>query len=1340
MDSEDNSRAHPFELQESTEPRGSIEYADAHPQVTDDDISPPRGQSFPVVGIGASAGGLEAFKQLLEHLPPDTGMSFVIVQHLDPHYSSHLAELLAPSTSMPVHTVQDGMHVNPNNVYVIPENTTMVLQDGSLRLGRRNPGIHLPIDTFFQSLAEVQGGRAIGIVLSGNASDGAQGIRAIKAECGLTFAQDERSAVHSGMPRSAIATGAVDFILPPAGIANELANIGRHPYIRPAKEDRPGEELLPEGDGELHKIFKLLHSRTNVDFSNYKQNTIRRRIGRRMIVCKRRTLADYTKFLSDHPSEVRELYRDFLISVTSFFRDPDVFEILSDLLKPRLAKRESLEQPIRIWVVGCATGEEAYSLAIRLQEILEDLRLSTPVQLFGTDISEVALSRARLGLYPEAIKEDVSPERLRRFFSRVDGSYQISKHIRENCIFARQDVSKDPPFAHVDLISCRNVLIYMNSALQRHILPVLHYSLNPEGLLLLGTAETVAAASDLFTEIDKAHHIYGRKPVPIRLTLDLAAGKKHLSNVPQPANVPAVISALELQRKADRILQNKYAPPAVVVDGDLQIIQFKGHSSAYLDPTPGQASLNLLRMAREGLLLPLRRVLNAAREQNVSARETGVRVAADGEQRQINLEVTPIAGLSPAERYYLVVFEELGTSPEPSAAFPPSTGEASPAEQSALETQVRDLRRQLAEAREYIRNLSEEHEAHEEELRAVNEEVRSANEELQSSNEELSTTKEEVQSANEELTTVNEELQTRNRELNAVNNDFTNLLSAVDIAIVMVDGRLRVRRFNSAAEKLFDLKPVDVGRAVGNLRGRIEIPELERLISQTLETLAVQHQEIQDREGRWNSVTVRPYRTTDDRIDGAVLAVVDIDALKKSLKAAEEARDYAEGLIETVREPLIVLDADLRVQRATSSFFETFEVSRRETIGRFLYDLGNGQWSQPRLRELLGDALFNDKPFQEYEVDCEFPHIGRRTFRLNACRIPSHSSDRPTVLLAFLDVTKTRQEAEVRYRRLFEAAKDGIVVLDAESHSVTDVNPYFLELTGFTREDCIGRPLAEIPPFQTDNLAGRFLTEVRQRETVRFDEAVLISRFGAHIDIDLVGNRYTPGNREVIQLNVRDVTDRKKGEEQIRASLREKETLLKEIHHRVKNNLQVIASLMRLQSDFVRDERLGALVEEMHTRIRSIATIHEILYASNDLSTVDFGGYLQKLARDLFALYNVDPDKIRLHTDIGETRLDIAQAVPCGLIVNELLTNSLKYAFRDDRPGVIQVSLQQYGGNLVLEVGDNGVGLPPDLDFHRSTSMGLELVNLLTEQLEGTLALDRTHGTRFTVSFPSKPE
>jgi two-component system CheB/CheR fusion protein len=1433
--------------------------------IREDDISPPRGQPFPIVGIGASAGGLEAFKQLLDALPGDTGMAFVLVQHLDPHYQSQLTELLAPASRMPVQTVTDGMHVEQNKVYVIPENTTMALEDGMLRLVTRKPGLHLPIDTFFHSLAQAQGSRAIGIVLSGNASDGSQGVRAIKGECGLTFAQDEASAKHSGMPRNAMVTGAIDYVLPPAAIARELVNLSRHPYVvTPAPPDV--QEVLPEGDGDLKRVFNLLRSAINVDFTHYKKNTVRRRIGRRMIVRRAGSLHEYVKVLTEHPSEVRELYRDLLISVTDFFRDAGAFTALSELLKQRLPKRPATDEPIRIWVPGCATGEEVYSLAICVDEVLDELRLLAPLQIFGTDISEPALSKARTAIYPEAITEDVNPERLRRYFVRMDGGYQISKAIRESCVFARQDVTSDPPFGQTDLISCRNVLIYMDVALQRRVLPVFHYSLKADGLLILGSAETAAAAQDLFGEMDKAHRIYFRKPAPVRLTLNLGLSRHPVSaaEVPQPALSP--LNPLELQKRADRILQNKYGP-AVVVDADLQILHFRGHTSAYLDPAPGQASLSLLRMARDGLVLPLRRMLESVRQQNVPVGETDIHLESEGEGHVVNVEVSPIAGNSPGERYYLVVFEDANMS---LPAIPPdadSMAGTTGGDATGLQIRVRTLEQQLTETREYVRDLTEEHEAHEEELRSANEEIRSSNEELQSTNEELSTAKEEVQSANEELTTINEEMQNRNQELNAVNNDLNNLLSAVSIGIVMADSKLRVRRFNAEAERIFNLKPIDIGRSVEHLRGSFELPHLEHLVQQSLDRLSVEQEDVQDRSGRWYSLAVRPYRSADDHIDGVVITLIDVDPLKRSLATAEEARDYAEGMIETVHEPLVVLDADLRVQRATSSLYNTFQVSRREVLGRFIYDLGNGQWNQPRLRELLSDALFRDKPFQDYEVEHGFPHIGRRTFRLNARRIPRQDGGRPAVLLALEDVSERRELAEVRYRRLFEAAKDGILVIDAEDGTVTDVNPFFLELTGYSREDLVGKELSVTPPFQSGHLA-RVLDETKEQELVRFDDFPLATKQGRRINVELVGNRYTLGGQEVIQLNVRDmtsrtnalkalrdseerfrlfvtsvhdyalfqtdlagritawnpgaerllgfteeeilgepaqrlytpedqmrgeaekemetarltgraederwhvrkdgsrffasgilaavrddngrlrgfakimrdITERRTAEEQIRTSLREKEVLLKEIHHRVKNNLQVITSLLRLQAEFISDRKAVGLFEEMHSRVKSIATIHEMLYAAHDLGKVDFGAYSQRLTRDLLLLYNVNPSKVGLRVEMQDSYLDISQAVPLGLIVNELLTNALKYGFPDERTGLIHMSLESSDSRGVLSVSDNGIGLPAEVNPKQTTTMGLQLVTLLTDQLDGTLVVNRHQGTRFTISFPLKVE
>ncbi len=492
--------------------------------VTLDDASPPRGNPFPVVGIGASAGGLEAFGQLLGAVPADTGMAFVLVQHLDPGHESLLAELLSPLTQMPVVTVRDGIRLEPNKVYVIPPNTSMVMEDSHLRLAQREAGLHPPIDIFFRSLAAVQGGRAIGVVLSGNASDGSLGLRAIKAGCGLTFAQDEFTARFNGMPRSAAATGAVDFVLPPADIGRELAQLGSHPYLLPARPGEAESETLPEGESDFKRLFILLKAATTVDFSHYKPTTVRRRIGRRMMVLRIETLSEYARYAQQQPTELQELYRDLLISVTSFFRDPEAFESLSKHVSDMLTQDSQRREPIRLWVPGCATGEEVYSLAMCLNELLSKLELAVPIQLFGTDVSELALERARRGLYSEVISEDVSPARLRRFFTKADSGYQIVKLIRESCVFARHDVTKDPPFSRIDVVSCRNLLIYLDAVAQRHVLPVFHYALKPTGLLVLGSAETTGAVSDLFTPVDKRHNIYSRNPASLRPGLKFSVG------------------------------------------------------------------------------------------------------------------------------------------------------------------------------------------------------------------------------------------------------------------------------------------------------------------------------------------------------------------------------------------------------------------------------------------------------------------------------------------------------------------------------------------------------------------------------------------------------------------------------------------------------------------------------------------------------------------------------------------------------------------------------------------------------------------------------------------------
>lgn len=1443
-------------------PDETVEYPSnghAHPNpdlATDADYSPPRGNPFPIVGIGASAGGLEAFTQLLAAVPENTGAAYVFVQHLDPQHESQLADILAPVTKMAVQTVHDGLAVRPNHVYIIPPNASMELRDGCLRLIKREPGIHLPIDIFFRSLAQVQGSRAIGVVLSGNASDGSLGVRAIKAECGITFAQDEGSARFSGMPRNAIATGAIDFVLPPADIGRELGRIGHHRFLVASTPGIAESETLPEGDGDLKRVLAMLQVATKVDFSQYKLTTIRRRIGRRLMVLGLETLADYARHVQQKPGEMAELYKDLLISVTSFFRDPATFEALVHHLEPAAEERAQRQEALRLWVPGCATGEEVYSLAIRLHEYIAQEQLALAIQIFGTDISEPALERARHGMYSAAIADDVSESRLRRFFTKNDGGYQISKLIRESCIFARHDVTRDPPFSRIDVLSCRNVLIYLDTRAQRKVLPAFHYALNPTGLLMLGSAETTGAASDLFTALDKTHHIFTRKAVPTRLAIDLAPRGTAEAWTTQRSESP---SGPDLQKGLDRIIQARYSPDGVVVNRELQILQFTGHTAPYLDPTPGEATFNLLRMLKESLVVPLRRALQKAADGDAPVREERATVEIGGRREEIALEVTPIVTRDGAERYFLIVFDR-----NAKAAPKEAVEVIEPAEQSDVQT----LQRELAETRDYVRTLREEYEAHAEELRAANEEARSANEELQSTNEELGTTKEELQSANEELTTVNEELQNRNRELGAINSDLRNVLSSVSVAIVMVDEDLRVRRFNKVAEELLELGPHDLGRPIGHLRGRIQPPRLEEQVRKVLESLNASSEEVKDVNGCWYSIGVRPYRTLDERIAGAVITFQDIDALKRGRETAEEAREYAESLVETVREPLVVLDQDLRVQRATSAFYQTFLVSREETEGRFLYDLGNGQWNGPRLRELLGSALFKSEPFHDFEVEHDFPHIGRRTMRLNARRVPRRDPQQRTALLAIEDVTERREIAEIRFQRLFEAAKDGIVVIDAETQTVEDVNAFLLQLTGFQREDIVGKRAAQVGELLHMPGLVVVLADTSESEVVRHDDVSMTSRDGTVLNVEIVANRYMVGSQPVVQLNVRDnsarkaaeeavrrseaqfrmviesvrdyaifqldnegrivtwnagaqhllgwsaeeilgksvsvlftpedlsrgesiheletarregrslderwhvrkdgsrfyasgvltrapestqhdarftkvmqdITSRKEQDDRLRRSLEEKSMLVREIHHRVKNNLQMIVSLLSLQSSHTEDPQLLAAFEETEGRVRAVAHIHEQLYASDDLTTVEIGGYLEALVREMVAIRAPTPEAIRVHTETEKIEMHIERAVPVGLIANELILNSLKHGMPSGA-GELRVTLGWRSGTpgwAELCVQDNGPGMPSGLDLSQSQSMGYQLINLLVRQLRAELDIGKRAGagTSVTVGFP----
>ncbi len=980
---------------------------------------------FPIVGIAASAGGLEAFTQLLSHLPIDTGMAFVLIQHLSPDRESLLTEIFARVTKMLVTQVEEGMLVEPNRVYIIPPNTQMRLHEGAFELSPREKvlGKYMPGDVFLTSLAADRGSSAIAVVLSGGDGDGTLGLTKVKAAGGVTFAQCEDSARFDSMPTSAIATGNVDFVLSPEQIAAKLVEIGRNPLVvRLQPELAQSEPSTLGSDMALIKIFTLLKSNTGVDFSHYKPKTIDRRIQRRMLLCKLELLADYVTYLETHPAEIKALYEEILIHVTSFFRDPRAFELLKTKVFPTITANKSVELPIRIWVAGCSTGEEVYSIAICLLEFMSEQGIQTSIQIFATDISEVAIDTARTGVYPEARLVDVSPERRRRFFVEVETGYRISKAVRELCVFARQDLSSDPPFSNVDLISCRNVMIYLGDALQQRIMPIFHYSLNATGFLLLGTSESTGKYLDLFTVVDKKYRIYAKNPTATPSNLSFSPSSfprvKAIENLRQRQSLPATAPDFDLQGKIDRLIVARYTPVGLVVDPNMQVLQLRGEIDRYLKLVSGAANLDLFNLVRSGFALELRSAIYQAQQHNLPVTKTGLRITESARSGSFNLQVIPFKMPYANENHFLILFENDSAISEVSAppldlTIPPGNFER---ENIQLRQELTTAMEERRTTQEYLRAVIQDQEQTNQDIKIANEEILSSNEELQSTNEELETAKEEIQATNEELHTTNDELRRRNSELDLVNNDLTNLLSSINIPILMLTNDLRIRRFTPMARRLFNFIPTDTGRPLSDITTNLNLPDLEALILEVLENLTVTELEVQTLTGSWYTLRIRPYRTIENRIDGVVLILIDIDTLKRSTATVAAARNYAEAIVATVQVPLLVLEADFRVNTANRAFCDTFQVSELETADSTIFELGNGQWNIPSLRSILEQMSTTDSIVQNFEVTHLFEKIGQKTMLLNAVKITA-PGDTNRILLSIVDITD-RQQFEIERSHL----------------------------------------------------------------------------------------------------------------------------------------------------------------------------------------------------------------------------------------------------------------------------------------------------------------------------------
>ncbi|HXR96421.1 MAG TPA: chemotaxis protein CheB [Terriglobales bacterium] len=910
------------------------------------------------MALGASAGGLDAFTQFLIAVPPDTGMAFVLIQHLQPDHKSLLAQLLQRSTAMPVQEIADGCVPLANHVYVAPASHCVRLEAGKLRLAP-NPGersLHLPINAFFQSLAEERKGAAVAVVLSGNASDGTAGVAAVKAHGGICIAQSLQTATYDGMARSAIASGAVDYILAPDEIAREVARIARHPYLVASARGSTTPLFNPTQDPRYGELIALLHNDTGVDFAQYRTSTIGRRIARRMALRQIRTLAEYLQYVRENPGEVQLLFDDLLISATRFFRDPEVFDCLTAMVLPQfLAKRSrSRNAPaLRMWSVGCATGEEAYSLAMIGLEAFEQSREEPSLQVFGTDLSEPAIRRARQGRYGPQIATEVSPARLERFFDRSETGFRVEKSLRDTCVFAQHHIAGEAPFSRLDLVSCRNLLIYMEPAMQHRVLPLLHFALNPGGVLVLGSAESAHEFSSLFepiasgdarlkiyTKIDGAPH--RTRFVPPQRTAVAPLPPTPTTALPQLTRLQARPSIEE----ADRIVLDLFGPSGVIVDSNLDIIQFRGATAPYLKPASGMPSFSLLKMAHGVLAGFIRAAVDQAAQRCKPVRmpDLEIPLTRGRQPLRFDLRVVPLSSDIRHHPLYLVLFE-----PRPALR---SGGKRTSDPERAR------LRRALTANQRVLRSMIDEQYTIQQAHQAASEQLASANAELQSTNEELQTAKEELQSSNEELNTVNEELRHRNIEIQGTYADLTNLIAAVDLPIVSLDRGLNIRSFSAAAEKRLRLLPADIGRPIADIRYVQSIPNFEASARQAVAQGKRIEEVFRDRHGSWFQVRIYPTIAANGKIEGAVFTLTNADQMQRDrdqIASNNHQIAVSKAISAAAVNPLLLLDHHASVVWTNTAFQRAFSFPAE--FGDALWKLDDGAWDSPQLREAIMTCL-----------------------------------------------------------------------------------------------------------------------------------------------------------------------------------------------------------------------------------------------------------------------------------------------------------------------------------------------------------------------------------------------
>ena len=1303
------------------------------------------GLSFPIVAIGASAGGLAAFTELLKALPSESGMAFVLIQHLEPSHKSALTTLLSKTTRMPVTEVSDGIAVEPSHVYVIPPNSNMTIREGNLRLVPRSDasGLQRPIDDFSIALADEQGKSAIGVVLSGTGSDGTYGLKAIKAAGGVTFAQDPKTAQWPAMPMSAITAGAVDFVLSPKRIAAELARIARHPYLADAGD-------VPEGS-DLDKICLSIRIAAGVDFRLYRLATVRRRIARRMALLKIASLGKYAQLLRQNREEARALAEDIFIHVTSFLRDPECFEALRKKVLAKLGAKRQADDPIRIWVAGCSTGEEVYSIAMLLLEELGSQANRIKIQIFGTDIQESAIEHARAGIYTAAAIAGVSPARLKRFFVEADHGYQIQKSVRDLCVFARHDLANDPPFSKLDLISCRNVLIYMGSALQKRVLSVFQYALKPGGFLFLGKSESVSEYSSAFSAEDQQHRIFSRKlsAAPFR---ELGTTGNNLAIPGASTPKTAIASApVDFRKIAEATLLDHYAPPALIVDPELHIVHFQGDTTPYLSTATGQPSFHLLKIVRPEFVVDLRTAIYKARKEGIPVHKDNVSFQYQGRPAAVRLEVRPIPRNNGKKPDLLVVFKNV----EPTSPGKHQTAGGAAASKKHSVHKLEKLERELAATREHLRALIAEHETAQEEMKAANEEILSSNEELQSTNEELETAKEELQSSNEELITLNDELRDRNAELSLLMHDLSNLLVGVDIPVLVLDAELRVRRFTPVAGTLLNLIPGDVGRPFSDIASSLNVTDWKELLSEVTGQGRLIEREVSNRNGHRYSLRVRPYKTGDNKIEGVLVVMLDVELIYRARDEAQKTGDYASAIVDTVNEALVVVDSEYRVLSVNKSFCRMFRISSQDMEHRLFFGRGPAQFDAPQFRDLLDGVLSKKMSVENFEIDQESPGHGRRYLVLNARQIETSG----TILIAIEDITERKQaedklqRSEFTIRSLLESAPQSVIAVSTDE-TIMLANGNTEKMFGYRQAELLGQPLSILIP---ENARGRhaehqrsYFANMQSRPMGIGLTLEALRKDGTTFPVQIGLSAIETAAGKLAVAFISDITERRRLEEvaqthaqQVNALAARLLTAQEEERRRVSRELhdQICQQLASLAIDIgglaAKPPPPGDTQVQLKTlQARVVKTSEETRHIAYQLhpSMLDDLGLAASLRALCKEFADQNPD-IALESHSGTLPASLPREVASCVfrVAQESLQNIIKHS----KAKRVSVNLGFEKGTVVLTIANDGGGFDVEAVKGRG-GLGLLGAEERARLLNGTVTVTSRpeHGTRITLEVP----